>query len=75
MCGVREPPDVEHGGMLTKEEMIQLVTWIDSNAQYYGSYYGKHHLAYKGKPGFRKLPTFEETIEEVAPGWHAAGYQ
>jgi hypothetical protein len=66
---------VKHGGKLTKEEMIQVVTWIDSNAQYYGTYYGKHHIAYRDKPGFRKLPTFEEAIDEVAPAWHAAGYE
>jgi hypothetical protein len=65
---------VAHGDMLTKEEMIQLVTWIDSNAQYYGSYYGKHHIAYRDKPGFRQLPSFEEVLDEVAPAWHSAGY-
>jgi len=67
--------NVRHGDKLTKEEMIQVVTWIDSNAQYYGSYYGKHHLAYRDKPGFRRLPTFEEAIDGVAPDWHTAGYK
>ncbi|MHC4188003.1 MAG: hypothetical protein ACYSRQ_07405 [Planctomycetota bacterium] len=66
---------VQHSGKLTKEEMIQVVTWIDSNAQYYGTYYGKHHIAYQDKPGFRRLPTFEEAIDEVAPAWHTAGYE
>ncbi|MHC4266055.1 MAG: HzsA-related protein [Planctomycetota bacterium] len=65
----------KHGGKLTKEEMIQVVTWIDSNAQYYGSYYGKHHIAYQDKSGFRTLPTFEEAIDEVAPAWHGEGYE
>ena len=66
---------VKHSGKLTTDEMIQVVTWIDSNAQYYGSYYGKHHLAHKGKEGFRKVPTFEEAIDDVAPPWHASGYK
>ncbi|MHC5060402.1 MAG: hypothetical protein ACYTFK_04880 [Planctomycetota bacterium] len=52
-----------------------MVTWIDSNAQYYGTYYGKHHLAHKGKTGFRTIPTFEETISGQAPPWHGAGYE
>jgi len=67
--------DVKHGDKLTKEEFIQVVTWIDSNAQYYGTYYGKHHLAYRHKTGFRKVPTFEETINNQAPPWHGAGYE
>jgi len=66
---------VKHGDKLTKGEFIQVVTWIDSNAQYYGTYYGKHHLAYKGKTGFRRVPTFEETISGRAPAWHGAGYE
>jgi hypothetical protein len=66
---------VPHGGKLSKEEMIQVVTWVDSNAQYYGSYYGKHHIAHQDKPGFRTVPTFEEAIDHVAPDWHNAGYE
>ena len=67
--------NVEHADKLTKEEFIQVVTWIDSNAQYYGTYYGKHHLAYRAKTGFRRVPTFEETISNQAPSWHGAGYE
>jgi len=66
---------VKHADMLTKAEFIQVVTWIDSNAQYYGTYYGKHHLAYRHKTGFRTVPTFEETINNQAPPWHSAGYE
>jgi len=65
----------KHGNKLTKEELVQVVTWVDSNAQYYGTYYGKHHLAYRNKSGFRRLPTFEEAIDNTAPPWHGAGYE
>jgi hypothetical protein len=31
-----------HSGVkLSREEMIRIATWIDSNAQYYGTYIGK----------------------------------
>jgi hypothetical protein len=29
---------------LSQEEMIRLITWVDSNAQYYGSYLGELDL-------------------------------
>jgi len=41
---------------LSREEFIRLVTWIDSNAQYYGSYFGRRNLKYKGLPDFRPDP-------------------
>ena len=34
-------------------------TWADSNAQYYGSYYGRRNLRYRSLPDFRPIPTFE----------------
>jgi len=44
---------------LTQAEFVRLVTWVDSNAQYYGSYYGRRNIKYKGHPDFRPVPTFE----------------
>jgi hypothetical protein len=41
---------------LTKEEWIRLVTWVDSNAPYYGTYYGRKNLKYKNHPDFRPTP-------------------
>jgi len=52
---------------LSPEEMIKLVTWVDSNGQYYGSYYGRRDLRYKGHPNFRPLPTFADAVSTVAP--------
>jgi hypothetical protein len=44
---------------LAREEWIKLVTWIDCGAPYYGSYYGRRNLAYRGQPDFRPVPTLE----------------
>ncbi len=44
---------------LSREEWIKLVTWIDCGAPYYGSYYGRRNLVYKGQPDFRPVPTLE----------------
>jgi hypothetical protein len=44
------------GVRLSREEFIRLVTWIDSNAQYYGSYEGRRNLKYQGFPDFRPRP-------------------
>ncbi len=41
---------------LTPEERIRLTTWIDSNGQYYGTYFGKKNLKYKDEPDFRIIP-------------------
>jgi hypothetical protein len=42
---------------LSREEWIKLVTWIDCGAPYYGSYYGRRNLKYRGQPDFRPIPT------------------
>jgi hypothetical protein len=52
---------------LSRTEFIKLVTWVDSNAQYYGSYYGRRNLQYKDHPNFRPVPTFENAVSTVAP--------
>ncbi len=46
-----------HGVKLSQTEWIKLVTWIDSNCAYYGSYFGRRNLVYKNHPHFRPLPT------------------
>jgi len=40
----------------TQEERIRFTTWIDSNGQYYGTYFGKKNLRYKDEPDFRIVP-------------------
>jgi len=41
---------------LTREEFIRFVTWIDSNASYYGTHRGKKNIKWKDDPDFRPLP-------------------
>ena len=36
-----------------------IVTWVDGNAPYYGSYFGRRNIKYRDHPNFRPIPTFE----------------
>jgi hypothetical protein len=65
--------------MLNKNELMILSRWVDSNYQFYGGYYGRHHSAWaKADPkkpsyrpeDFRRKPLFEEAISMRAPHWH-----
>lgn len=69
----------DHTGMLTVAERMLLSRWVDSNYQFYGSYFGRHHehwtQADPNVPGydptdFRRRPTFEEAVGLSAPDWH-----
>ena len=44
---------------LSREEFITLATWVDANAPYYGSYYGRRNIKYKDHPDFRPLPEMQ----------------
>jgi len=52
---------------LTREELIRITTWVDSNAQYYGSYYGRRNIRYRNHPNFRPVPTFADAVSTRAP--------
>jgi hypothetical protein len=41
---------------ITREEFVKIVTWIDANVPYYGTYQGTKDLKDKGLPDFRPLP-------------------
>ena len=69
----------DHSAMLTPNELMTLCRWVDSNYQFYGSYYGRHHSHWvNADPGnadydpadFRRKATFEEAIDMFAPPWH-----
>jgi len=47
---------------LTPEEILRITNFIDTNAQFYGSYYGRKGLAHKNHPNFRPTPTWESAI-------------
>ena len=69
----------DHTKMLTEWELMIVCRWVDSNYQFYGSYYGRHH-AHWAKPevakppydlaDFRRKPTFAEAVSQHAPQWH-----
>jgi len=53
-----------HQGVeLTLEERVKISTWIDSNAQYYGTYYGKKNIRYRNDPDFRPDATVESALD------------
>ncbi len=55
----------EHQGIkLSVAEKVRISTWIDSNAQYYGTYYGKKNLMYKDDPDFRPVSTVESALDK-----------
>jgi len=69
----------DHSKMLTDNELMILSRWVDSNYQFYGTYYGRHHGRWaKADPknpsydpaDFRRRPLFEEAISMTAPDWH-----
>jgi cytochrome c553 len=69
----------DHSKMLTDNELMILARWVDSNYQFYGTYYGRHHSYWaKADPkdtswdpaDFRRRPLFEEAISMSAPAWH-----
>jgi len=47
---------------LTREELLKISNWVDTNAQYYGSYYGRRNLADKDHPNFRPAPAWRSAI-------------
>ena len=68
-----------HSKLLTSMELMRMARWIDSNYQFYGSYFGRHHPQW-AKPetksdaydpaDFRRRATFEESVGFLAPAWH-----
>jgi len=41
---------------ITREEFIRIVTWIDANVPFYGTYRGKRDIKHKDDPDFRPPP-------------------
>jgi hypothetical protein len=49
---------------LSQAEFVRLVTWVDLNLPYYGTYFGKRNMKYQGQPDFRPTPTLESACGE-----------
>jgi len=62
--------DPDHRARVTDEELWKIFRWIDTNYQFYGTYYGRHAGSHSGHPNFRVMPTVEETLSNEAPSWH-----
>jgi len=69
----------DHTRMLTQNELMIVSRWVDTNYQFYGSFYGRRHgrwvNADPGNPSydpadFRREATFEEAVDASAPAWH-----
>lgn len=69
----------DHSKMLTAMELMIVSRWVDTNYQFYGSYFGRQHPRWVRKdsavPGydpadFRRKATFDEAIGFLAPPWH-----
>lgn len=52
---------------LSPAELLKISTWIDTNCQYYGSYWGRRHVKFKNAPDFRPRATFEQAIATAPP--------
>jgi len=52
---------------LPLEDFVKIATWVDANAVYYGSYWGRRDIRYKDHANFRPTPTFTEAISTVCP--------
>jgi hypothetical protein len=52
---------------LKPEELLKVTNWVDTNGQYYGSYWGRRHIKYKGMPDFRPRQTFDMATSTVNP--------
>ncbi len=65
-----DDPDNPHHNLLTDMELMRLCRWMDTNYQFYGTYYSKHHYSWASDPNFRRRPTFGEAISMFAPEWH-----
>lgn len=69
----------DHSRMLTQRELMIVSRWVDTNYQFYGSYFGRQHPQWVNRDpavpaydpaDFRRKATFEEAISFAAPAWH-----
>ncbi len=52
---------------LPLEARIRIWNWIDTNCQFYGSYWGRRNLQYKDHANYRPISTFEQSRSNVCP--------
>ena len=52
---------------LTPEQLLKITNWVDTNAQYYGAWWGRRNLRHKDHPNFRPVPTFATARSMTSP--------
>ena len=52
---------------LKPEEFLKITNWVDTNGQYYGSYWGRRNLQHKTHPNFRPVPTHAIALSMTSP--------
>ena len=52
---------------LKTAELLKIANWVDTNCQFYGSYWGRKHLRYKSHPNFRPAATFAHAVSMTSP--------
>jgi hypothetical protein len=53
--------------VIAPADMVQLTNWVDTNGQYYGSWWGRRNLQYKDHPNFRPKTTYEHALSYTSP--------
>lgn len=58
----------QHSGVkISREDFLKLSTWIDTNCQYYPSYWGARNLKFKDEKNFRPCQSYEDAISQTNP--------
>jgi len=52
---------------MSQADLVRIITWVDSNAQFYGSYWGRKNVSHKGHKNYRPVVSFEHAINTVSP--------
>ena len=52
---------------LTAAEKAKVARWVDTNCQYYGSYWGRRNIKYKKHPNYRIDVTFDQVLAPISP--------
>ncbi|MBI5821982.1 MAG: hypothetical protein HZA88_23660 [Verrucomicrobia bacterium] len=57
----------EVAAKLKPDEFLRIANWVDTNCQFYGSYWGRRNLRYKDQPDFRLVPSFAVACSPLPP--------
>ena len=52
---------------LKPEELLKITNWVDTNVQYYGSWWGRRHIQHKDHPNFRPTIDFMTAANSTPP--------